>query len=176
MSGCMSRRVDPSREQPGVSGQRAAAFNSSSRVANRASRRTGQRLRARRARGPRVAFQKPEASGRKPDDVRARVSACEQSTACRGRPRWGVRRPAIGALGTPDPEPVHAVLIEDEGVARWRYCENAPGSGRNAANPTDRTIPDRLDVNGAGGGDRTPDLRFTKPLHYRCATPARRTR
>ena len=26
--------------------------------------------------------------------------------------------------------------------------------------------------NGAGGEDRTPDLRFTKPLHYRCATPA----
>ncbi|CAD5255826.1 hypothetical protein BOSE21B_100310 [Bosea sp. 21B] len=25
---------------------------------------------------------------------------------------------------------------------------------------------------GAGGEDRTPDLRFTKPLHYRCATPA----
>ena len=28
---------------------------------------------------------------------------------------------------------------------------------------------------GAGGEDRTPDLRFTKPLHYRCATPARDT-
>ena len=28
---------------------------------------------------------------------------------------------------------------------------------------------------GAGGEDRTPDLRFTKPLHYRCATPARVT-
>lgn len=28
--------------------------------------------------------------------------------------------------------------------------------------------------NGAGGEDRTPDLRFTKPLHYRCATPAKR--
>ena len=27
-------------------------------------------------------------------------------------------------------------------------------------------------LNGAGGEDRTPDLRFTKPLHYRCATPA----
>src|SRR6187551_1036299 len=30
--------------------------------------------------------------------------------------------------------------------------------------------------NGAGGEDRTPDLRFTKPLHYRCATPADATR
>src|SRR3954467_10186521 len=29
-----------------------------------------------------------------------------------------------------------------------------------------------LGNNGAGGEDRTPDLRFTKPLHYRCATPA----
>ena len=28
------------------------------------------------------------------------------------------------------------------------------------------------EVDGAGGEDRTPDLRFTKPLHYRCATPA----
>ncbi len=26
--------------------------------------------------------------------------------------------------------------------------------------------------NGAGRENRTPDLRFTKPLHYRCATPA----
>ena len=25
---------------------------------------------------------------------------------------------------------------------------------------------------GAGGGNRTPNLRFTKPLHYHCATPA----
>src|SRR4051794_28916744 len=29
-----------------------------------------------------------------------------------------------------------------------------------------------VDEGGAGGEDRTPDLRFTKPLHYRCATPA----
>src|SRR5829696_2952183 len=32
------------------------------------------------------------------------------------------------------------------------------------------------DQDGAGGEDRTPDLRFTKPLHYRCATPARNGR
>ena len=27
---------------------------------------------------------------------------------------------------------------------------------------------------GAGGEDRTPDLGFTKALHFRCATPARK--
>ena len=40
------------------------------------------------------------------------------------------------------------------GARRWRWADvSKRGSG-------------------AGGEDRTPDLRFTKPLHYRCATPA----
>src|SRR5687768_5117117 len=38
--------------------------------------------------------------------------------------------------------------------------------------PTAAIVRDAASGNGAGGENRTPDLRFTKPLHYRCATPA----
>lgn len=35
-------------------------------------------------------------------------------------------------------------------------------------------FPSDLFFGRAGGGNRTHNLRFTKPVHYRCATPARR--
>ena len=49
-------------------------------------------------------------------------------------------------------------------------------AGRRRNGPRVKQNPGNISqgTNGAGGEDRTPDLRFTKPLHYRCATPAHR--
>lgn len=54
--------------------------------------------------------------------------------------------------------------------ARWHAA--AMGHFKKEAGRSRRRFNIRKERNGAGGEDRTPDLRFTKPLHYRCATPA----
>jgi hypothetical protein len=59
----------------------------------------------------------------------------------------------------------------DACVGRWITPRSATSSSERFPGPRARKHAKKKG-DGAGGEDRTPDLRFTKPLHYRCATPA----
>ena len=68
------------------------------------------------------------------------------------------------------------MLVAETGIhgseaARFHVTRRAAGIGLTSTTRCRRTSEARRG-SGAGGEDRTPDLRFTKPLHYRCATPA----
>ncbi len=78
---------------------------------------------------------------------------------------------ARAARGCVDGRPGPGLLQgggDSEGCCPDRCVRKAVAALREQAQPT--LIVRK--TSGAGGEDRTPDLRFTKPLHYRCATPA----